>query len=189
MKYASITTLYLILGMMSCSPKNHYLIKTELGDIKMKVYPKKAPNTVKNFERYVERNDFDGATFYRVVRMDNQPVNPVKIEVIQGNFVKSDKAFDAIDIETTEQTGVKHVDGAISMARGAPNTASCAFFICVNDQPSLDYGGMRNPDGQGFAAFGKVVSGMDIVRQIQSGETDEQTLKKPIKILGFEKVK
>ena len=65
-------------------------------------------------------------------------------------------------------TGLLHKDGAISMARGAPDSATSGWFICINDQPSLDFGGARNPDGQGFAAFGRVVSGMDVVRKIQA---------------------
>ena len=171
-----------------CSQKNLYVIETEIGDIKFQVYPDKVPITVKNFERYVENGDFTGATFYRVVRMDNQPNDSIRIEVIQGNFIQGDKSFEAIEHETTNNTGVLHKDGAISMARRDPGSAAAAFFICVNDQPELDFGGKRNPDGQGFAAFGDVVEGMDVVRQIQSGATDHQTLKKPIVIKSIRKL-
>ena len=75
-----------------------------------------------------------------------------------------------------------HLDGTISMARDEPDTAQHDFFICIGDQPELDFGGARNPDGQGFAAFGKVSKGLDVVRAIQAMEADEQTLKKPIRI-------
>ena len=101
--------------------------------------------------------------------MDNQPDSPVKIEVIQAG-VNADRAkdgFPAIPIERTSVTGLRHTDGAISMARGQPDSATSGWFICINDQPSLDFGGARNPDGQGFAAFGRVVQGMDVVRKIQ----------------------
>ena len=184
-----IVTVFLGLSLSGCKQKNLYVIETELGDITFRVYPEKAPITVANFIRYVENGDFTGATFYRVVRMDNQPVNPVKIEVIQGNFIDNEKKFEAIAHETTNNTGVLHKDGTISMARLAPGSASAAFFICINDQPELDFGGKRNPDGQGFAAFGDVIEGMDVVRTIQSGETDKQTLKKPIVIKSIRKLK
>ncbi len=171
-----------------CSPKNLYLLDTEAGQIEFKVYPKKAPITVANFVRYVDNGDFEGATFYRVVSMDNQPNDSILIEVIQGNFIAYAKSFESIRQETTSMTGIKHKDGTISMARSEPHSASAAFFICINDQPELDFGGKRNPDGQGFAAFGKVVNGMDVVRKIQSGETDHQTLKTPVVIKEIKRI-
>lgn len=166
----------------SLAQKNTYVIETALGDITFKTYPKKAPITVKNFEQYEEKGDFTGASFYRVVRMDNQPNDSIRIEVIQGNFIANENSLEPIEHETNDKTKLLHKDGTVSMARSAPGTASAAFFICINDQPSLDFGGMRNPDGQGFAAFGQVIDGMDIVRKIQSGETDQQTLKNPVDI-------
>lgn len=178
----SIISFILCLHYCLAQNTNKYVIETEVGNITLEVYPKKAPITVKNFEKYVTKGDFEGATFYRVVRTDNQPKDSIKIEVIQGNFVDYKKAFPAIKHETTKETGVLHKNGIISMARSNPGTASAAFFICINNQPELDFGGMRNPDGQGFAAFGKVTKGMDIVKKIQAGETDKQTLKKKIKI-------
>ena len=83
--------------------------------------------------------------------------------------------------ETTVLTGILHKDGVISMARNEPGTATSEFFICIGDQPSLDYGGKRNPDGQGFAAFGKV---MDVVRKIHKSATEGQWLKPRIRILN-----
>jgi peptidyl-prolyl cis-trans isomerase A (cyclophilin A) len=85
--------------------------------------------------------------------------------------------------ETTEQSGILHKDGTISMARNEPGTASSEFFICIGAQPSLDFGGKRNPDGQGFAAFGKVIKGMDVVRKIQKLPETNQYLDKRVKIL------
>ncbi len=164
-----------------------YVIETELGDIKFEVYPKKAPISVANFLKYVELANFDSANFHRVVRMDNQPNDKIKIEVIQGSFTGRGNSFGPIEHETTNNIGLLHKDGAVSMARGNPGTASTHFFICINDQPALDFGGMRNPDGQGFAVFGQVTEGMDIVRKIQSGETDYQTLKKVIDIRDIRK--
>jgi len=167
----------------SCDQEtNKYTIETEVGNIVFEVYPDKAPITVANFKRYVDQNKFDGASFYRVVRMDNQPKDSVKIEVIQGDFTGKEYYFPTIEHETTAITGLKHLDGTVSMGRFKVGSTAAEFFICINDQPELDFNGKRNPDGQGFAAFGQVLGGMDVVRKIQSGETDYQTLKKSIVI-------
>lgn len=148
-------------------------LETTMGDIHIDLYKDKAPITVANFLRYIDGGHFTGGSFYRVVHMNNQAQNNIKIEVIQGGVSgDSDIAqFYPISLERTNMTGVKHLDGTISMARNGPDTASSEFFICINDQPSLDFGGMRNPDGQGFAAFGMVTKGMDVVRAIQNVKT------------------
>ncbi len=166
------------------------LMSTELGDIIIEVYVDKAPITAANFLRYVDENRFKKASFYRVVRLDNQPDNDIKIEVIQGGigFIESDSRLPAISHETTDKTGIEHKDGIISMARREPGTASSEFFICIGDQPELDFGGKRNPDGQGFAAFGRVIQGMDVVRTIQQQPTDNQMLISPIKIIEITRV-
>lgn len=166
------------------------LMQTDAGDIVIEVYTKRSPLTAGNFLRYVDEERFRKATFYRVVRPDNQPYNEIKIEVIQGGigFVESELRLPPIAHETTEQTGVLHKDGVISMARAAPGTASSEFFICINDQPELDYSGRRNQDGQGFAAFGKVVRGMDVVRRIQMMEAEGQMLRVPITISSIRRV-
>ena len=165
-------------------------IKTDMGEIIVEVYQAKAPVTASNFLRYVDENLFAGACFYRVVRMDNQPDNDIKIEVIQGGlrFADNPNRLPPIEHETTARTGILHKDGSISMARNEPGTASSEFFICIGDQPELDFGGKRNPDGQGFAAFGKVVSGMEVVRMIQQGPADGQMLVKKVKIHGISRV-
>jgi peptidyl-prolyl cis-trans isomerase A (cyclophilin A) len=162
------------------------LIKTELGDITVEVYQSQAPITASNFLKYVREGRFEGATFYRTVTMDNQPDDDIKIEVIQGGLGDDEAglALPAIKHETTQQTGLHHLDGTISMARAEPGTASSEFFICIGNQPELDFGGRRNPDGQGFAAFGRVISGMDVVRKIQEQPADGQWLAPPIKITG-----
>ena len=144
-------------------------VQTELGDIVLEVDPARAPVTAANFLTYVDAGHFDGGVFHRTVKMDNQPESTIKIEVIQAG-VNPDRAkdgFGPIALERTSVTGITHKDGVVSMARGTPDSATSGWFICINDQPSLDFGGMRNPDGQGFAAFGRVVSGMDVVRKIQ----------------------
>jgi len=166
------------------------LIRTDLGDIQVEVYLDRAPVTAKNFLRYVDENRFQSASFYRVVTPGNQPDKPVKIEVVQGGigFVESDLRLDPIVHETTEKTGIRHQDGTVSMARREPGTAGSEFFICVGDQPELDFGSKRNPDGQGYAAFGQVVRGMDVVRRIQRLPEDQQMLKIPVKIKDLARI-
>jgi peptidyl-prolyl cis-trans isomerase A (cyclophilin A) len=173
-------------------------VQTELGDIVVEVDQAKAPGTAANFLKYVDAGHYDGGTWHRTVKMDNQPESTIKIEVIQAG-VNPDKAksgFPPIALERTNKTGILHKDGVISMARGMPDSATSGWFICINDQPSLDFGGMRNPDGQGFAAFGRVVSGMDVVRKIQMApssadrktNTEAQRLTPPIKILKVSRI-
>jgi len=165
----------------------HVVVQTELGDIEIEVDTAHAPGTAANFLKYVDARHYDGGTWHRTVKMDNQPDNQIKIEVIQAG-VNPDRAkdgFPPIPLERTNKTGLLHKDGAVSMARGAADSATSGFFICINDQPSLDFGGMRNADGQGFAAFGRVVRGMDVVRRIQQApNTEAQKLTPPIKILA-----
>jgi peptidyl-prolyl cis-trans isomerase A (cyclophilin A) len=165
-------------------------IETELGGVLVEVDEGSAPITAANFLRYVEKGLYDNVSFYRVVRLDNDPQKEVKIEVIQGGRYKegANNVIAPIPHETTETTGIRHLDGVISMARLEPGTASSEFFICIGDQPSLDYGGNRNPDGQGFAAFGRVISGMDIVRQIQKLPDQDQILVAPVLIRRTVKV-
>jgi len=164
-------------------------IKTELGNIEVELYPDKAPVTVANFLKYVDGGFYKDSVFHRTVKMDNQPDKKIKIDVIQGgrNPKSPQKDFAPIKLERTNKTGIKHVDGAISMARDGADTATSDFFICIGPQPELDFGGKRNPDGQGFAAFGKVTKGMDVVRKIQKSPAKEQALTPAIKILGIER--
>ncbi len=139
-----------------------------------------------NFLRYVRGGFYDGGRFHRTVTPDNQPGQSVKIEVVQAgvNPAREKEEFAPIPLERTSVTGLRHVDGAISMARGEPDTATSDFFVCIGDQPDLDFGGKRNPDGQGFAAFGRVVRGMDVVRRIQGSPASGQTLTPPVEILS-----
>ena len=143
------------------------LIKTTLGDIAIELYPGNAPITVANFLKYVDAHLYDSSSFFRSVTLHNQPKDSIKIEVIQGGDIDSLKDFAPIPLETTQLTGLHHKNGTISMARSGPATATSSFFICINDQPALDFGGKRNKDGQGFAAFGKVTAGMEVVKKIQ----------------------
>ena len=166
------------------------LIQTEKGDIEVELNATEAPITVANFLKYVDGKFYDGGRFHRTVKSDNQPDNKIKIELIQAgtNPGKAKEDFPAIKLERTRDTKLSHKDGTISMARDGPDTATSDFFICIGDQPELDFGGKRNPDGQGFAAFGRVVKGMDVVRKIQTAPVEEQTLTPPIKILRISRI-
>jgi len=160
------------------------VMETDAGMIEIRVDSVGAPTTATNFLRYVDSGLFDGGTFYRAVRADNQPVDSIKIAVIQGGMdpERRDQAFDPIRLEGTDVTGLRHLDGTISMARAGPHTARSAFFICIGDQPELDAGGRRNPDGFGFAAFGHVTGGMEVVKSIQTMPVDGQWLEVPVVI-------
>jgi len=177
--------------MVSCARETIIPIsmETELGPIQLELYPDRAPITVSNFLRYVDENRYEDFHFYRVVHMENQPDNDVKIEVIQGGlgFDKHPMELPTILHETTDKTGIRHLNGTLSMARMEPGTASSEIFICINYQPELDYSGKRNPDGQGFAAFGKVISGMDVIRKIQLLPETKQMLDKVVKVNSIQR--
>lgn len=164
----------------------HVLMVTEVGEIELALDAKHAPATVTNFLRYVDGGFYQGGVFHRTVTPDNQPNNKIRIEVIQGgiNPARTKEDGPEIAIERTSVTGLRHFDGTISMARNGPDTATSDFFICINDQPELDFSGQRNPDGQGFAAFGKVLRGMDVVRSIQSAPAEDQSLTPVVVILS-----
>lgn len=160
-------------------------IETELGTMEAVLDSARAPVTVTNFLQYVDAGLFDDSRFFRSVRMDNQPDDSVKIEVIQAALSRENarREFPPIPLERTSVTGISHLDGTLSMARAGPDTGTSSFSIMINDQPELDFGGRRNPDGQGFAAFGRVTAGMEIARRIQAGPVEGQQLRPPIRIL------
>jgi len=161
-------------------------LRTDRGAIELLVDTARAPRTAANFLRYVEAGRYDRGAFHRTVRPDNQPGQAVKIEVVQAGPAAGRPDFEPIALERTSVTGLRHRDGTLSMARDGPDTATSDFFICIGDQPALDFGGRRNPDGQGFAAFGRVVRGMDVVRAIQAAPADGQHLAPPVRILSAE---
>ena len=165
------------------------MIKTSLGDIEIELYADKAPITVHNFLRYVDEDLYKNSSFFRSCTPENEAKRDIKIEVIQGGNINKEKLFEPIVIETTAQTKLRHKDGTLSMARSKPNSVTSQFFICINDQPELDFGGKRNRDGQGFAAFGQVTKGMNIVREIQAQENKKQSLIIPIEIISIQRIK
>lgn len=168
----------------AAEPLPQVRIVTPVGAITLELDPVNAPVTTANFLRYVEEGYYDGGRFFRTVTEENQPSDMVKIAVIQGgaDAARADEAYPPIALERTSESGLAHLDGTISMARAEPDTATHSFFICVGDQPELDYGGARNPDGQGFAAFGRVVEGIDVVRAINAMPAAGQSLDPPVPI-------
>ena len=154
------------------------VIETDRGNILVALDSAHAPHSVANFLRYVDAGFYTGGQFHRTVTPANQPGAAVRIEVIQGgpNPEHKGHGFPPIELERTSVTSLRHRDGTLSMARAGPNTATSDFFVCIGDQPSLDFGGQRNPDGQGFAAFGQVTEGMAVVRAIQSAPSSGQQL-------------
>lgn len=160
------------------------VLETSLGEIELELDAQRAPATTANFLRCVEAGFYNGGRFHRTVTQENQPQNPVKIEVVQAGPApaRDGELFPPIALERTRDTGLRHTDGAVSMARLGPDTAQADFFICIGAQAELDFGGRRNPDGQGFAAFGRVVGGMDVVRRIHRAPHEEQRLTPPVEI-------
>lgn len=160
------------------------LIQTMLGDIELELDAVKAPVTTRNFLAYVLEGLYADGRFHRTVTADNQPTNQVRIQVVQvqANPARTNAFRQPIVLERTRDTGLRHLNGTVSMARAEPDSAQDEFFICIGDQPELDWGGRRNPDGQGFAAFGQVVKGMDVVRKIHPLPAQGQTLTPPLPI-------
>jgi peptidyl-prolyl cis-trans isomerase A (cyclophilin A) len=166
----------------------HLEIQTKLGDIEIELYPGQAPKSVAAFLSYVEAGYYKNTSFYRVLNNGNQPSYSPKAELIQGGVYRSKNKPDSlpgIPHETTQQTKLLHKDGVLSLARTAPGTATTEFFICIGDQPGFDYGGENNPDKQGYAAFGKVVKGMDIVQQIHLSSESDQYFDPPVPIYNI----
>jgi peptidyl-prolyl cis-trans isomerase A (cyclophilin A) len=168
------------------STGNKVTIVTRLGDIEVLLYPDKAPQSVAAFLSYVDSGYYNNSSFYRILSRDNQPMGAATAELIQGGVYKSGKNrsyLKGIPHEPTSITGLKHENGTISLARDAPGTATTEFFICIGDNREFDYGGKSNPDGQGYAAFGKVVKGMDVVNRIYNRPENNQQFTPPVTII------
>ena len=167
------------------------VFETEAGNITIEVDTVHAPITSANFLKYVDAGLYDGASFYRTVRPDTETNKDNPINVIDGDLDRGrnkDK-FPTIPLERTSVTGLKHLAGTVSAGRNrAADSAQSEVFICIEDTPSLDFGGMRNADGQGFAAFGKVVDGMDVVKKIWEMPAEKQRLVAPVKIIKAHRV-
>lgn len=175
-------------GVFERSPLPKVALETAFGVLVAEIETAAAPRTAANFLRYVDAGAYRGGQFHRVVHRDNQPNDQIRIGVIQGSRRADSAVYDAIALERTTVTGLRHLHGTLSMARFGPDTARDQFFICVGDQPELDFAGRRNPDGQGFAAFGRLVSGWLVLEQIQNAPANGQTLDPPVRIIGARRV-
>jgi peptidyl-prolyl cis-trans isomerase A (cyclophilin A) len=171
----NLTVLLGLMVMFGCKEKYdnpHILITTQFGEMEAELYPSKAPKSVMAFLKFVNNGLYDNSTFYRVLKEGNQPTSAFKTEIIQGGIWNTNNAKalkpQKIPHETTQQTGLTHMNGTLSLARTEPGSASTEFFICVGDQPLYDYGHNTNPDGQGYAAFGRVIKGLDVLQHIHN---------------------
>lgn len=187
-----------IFFIFSCSQPVKYSeptidIQTYYGDIILELYPERAPKTVAAFLSYVDSGYYKNSTFYRVLKKEDQPTNVAKTQLIQGGLwqtnIKKQQTIPGIPLETTEQTGLLHTEGVISLARNEdPNSGNTEFFICLDDQPDYDYGGDASPDKKGYVTFGKVINGMKYVKQIQSQPDYETNLRPLIKIINIKRL-
>lgn len=189
--YRILFTIFALLLFMGCAEKGNQgnpvvVIQTKYGEIEIELHLDKAPKTAGAFLSYVDSGFYENTSFYRVLNMNNQPSNAPKTEILQGGLwrTKNEKArsIKGIPHESTGTTGVKHKDGVISVARLAPGTANSEFFICIDDQPGLDEGGENVEDKLGYAAFGKVIRGMSVVRKIYMQNDRNQYLDPPVAI-------
>ena len=172
-------------GAQDAEPQTQRVVmETDAGRIVIEVDVGRAPLTACNFLNYAHDGAYDGGSFFRTVVSETND-NPNPIDVIQAATPNGsdDPGMGPITLERTRDTGLTHVAGAVSMARDGPDTATSSFFIVIKDTPSLDYGGARNPDGQGFGVFGRVVEGMDVARRIQMMPADtEEQIQPPVVI-------
>lgn len=173
------------------------VIETTMGDITVEIETERAPITAGNFLRYVDEDRFDGTKFYRAMHLDwGEPPNGL---LQGGTQMHPDRVLDPVAHEPTTQTGLSHTDGALSMARYDPGTATGDFSIMIKDQTGLD----ANPASQdpsiqaGFAVFGHVVGGMEVVHAIHAAPIDPvkgegwmkgQLLADPVEIVDMRRV-
>ena len=176
---------------LQSAPPVVVVFETAAGNFEVAVDVAQAPITGANFLRYVDTGAYNGGNFHRTVRPETETRTDYPIQVVQASAAKGFKSYPEIPLERTSGTGLKHLAGTISMARGpSPGSATSDFFVCITDTPENDFGGRRNADGQGFAAFGQVVAGMDVIRKVQTSPTQmgaggrsTQNLQPPIAIL------
>ncbi len=185
-----IVGLFIFIYLSSCSQKKSEFptitISTNYGDIEAELYPSKAPKTVAAFLSYIDKDLYKNTTFYRVLKDDEMPTD-YNSGLIQGGVWPNLKPISGIEHESTKLSGLSHTDGTLSMARTGVGTATTEFFICIGDQTSLDAGRSGTKDSLGFAAFGKVIHGMDIVRKIQATKNNGDQLTEKIIINNITK--
>ncbi len=164
---------------------DHIIIYTSAGDMEVQLFPEKAPKTVGAFLSYVDSGFYDNSSFYRVLSRDNQPTGANAAELIQGGLYKTKNTRDylqGIPHEPTSQTGIVHTHGTISLARLEPGTANTEFFICIGENPTFNAGGLKTGDTLGYAAFGRVVKGLDVLMAIYNRDETDQEFTPPVGI-------
>ncbi len=184
-----------VIGCFSCSQSNskmpHVLIKTEYGDIELELYPEKAPKTVASFLANIDAGIYKDVSFYRVLKNEDVP-EEYNQGVIQGGVFRAKPelvpGLKKVEHESPKQTGLTHESGTISMARTTPGSATSEFFICIGDQKQFDSSSRGNSDGLGYAAFGKVVEGMKVVRKIQNKKSNGESFIYPVNISNIKKL-
>ncbi len=188
-----IAFFWLAVLLFSCNKKKynepHILISTRFGDIEAELYPVKAPKTVAAFLSYVDKGLFKNTSFYRVLKADEMP-GSFNTGLIQGGVWQTNgsKIPPGIIHEPTIATGLTHTGGTLSLARTTPGSASSEFFICIGDQTPFDAGHNGTTDKLGFAAFGKVVNGMSVVKKIQAEKSNADKFDNKIVIDNIERL-
>ncbi len=193
MRLIAIITVSTLL--LSCGHKNydqpHVIITTNVGDIELELYDKKAPKTVAAFLSNIEKGLYKNGSFYRVLKEEGLE-SQYNSGLVQGGINRTNpeayKALPGIPHESPRETGLSHTNGIISMARTTPGSATSEFFICIGDQTQFDSSRRTNPDGLGYAAFGKVIKGMTIVRKIQAEKNNGEEIIVPVRIINIEKL-
>ena len=186
--------LLFVIVLFNCKQTNyknpHVVISTSYGDAEIELFPENAPITVAAFLLYVDSGFYKNSGFYRLLSNDNVPPEN-NTGLIQGGIYISNPSLlerlPGIAHEPTSKTHLSHTDGAISLARNNPGTASTEFFICIGDQTQFDAD--QSFDRLGFATFGKVTKGMDVIRRIQNNVHEGQYFKYQMRILNIERVK
>lgn len=153
--------------------KPYYEIVTDLGIIEIELFTQQAPHTCDNFLAYLNAGLYNNTSFFRIVTHNHpQGASSAKIEVVQGGpkFASfghdPQRMLQPLPHESTASTGLKHLDGYLAMGRFGLTESYGGFFFCIGDQPELNYGGSRFPDGQGTAVFGRINQGRQVLERI-----------------------
>jgi peptidyl-prolyl cis-trans isomerase A (cyclophilin A) len=191
MKKLFIIAVLLILISCNSNKNPRIQISTNFGNIDAELYPDKAPRTVAAFLSYVDSGYYKNSSFYRVL-LEESMASSNNDGLIQGGIWQSNNqkavSLPGIVHESPSQTGLSHTTGTLSLARTTPGSAKTEFFICIGDQTEFDSSKSTNPDGLGFAAFGRVISGMKVVREIQKQPATGQSFTTPVTILNIKRI-
>ncbi len=191
MKYVMVLAFVIWLAGCSSNHNSKIIIKTSFGNIDAELYQQQAPKTVAAFLSYIDSGFYTNSSFYRNTFVESM-TSSQHTGIIQGGIWQSNNAkasvLPGIPHESPKQTKLSHTDGTLSLARTTAGSANSEFFICIGDQTGYDSDTDLNADGLGFAAFGRVISGMDIVQKIHRQRSNGETFTKPIQILKIERL-